>query len=58
MQRTVNFVVDTVPPELSVTSPVNDLITKDRTVTLMGTSSDTTSAPEKGKRERISYGYL
>lgn len=47
VQRTVNFVVDTVPPELSVTSPVNDLITKDRTVTLMGTSSDTTSAPVK-----------
>lgn len=44
-QRTVTFVVDTVPPELSVTSPPNNLITNNKTITVAGTTSDKTSSP-------------
>lgn len=42
-QRTVNFTVDTVPPELSVTSPVNNYVTNNPTVTVSGTARDVTS---------------
>lgn len=44
-QRTVNFKVDTVPPSLSVTSPANNLITNNSSVTVSGTTSDVTSSP-------------
>lgn len=45
VQRSVSFVVDTVPPSLSVTSPTNNLITNNKNVTVAGTASDTTSPP-------------
>ena len=44
-QRTVNFVVDTVPPVLSVTSPANNLITNQTAVTVAGNTNDATSSP-------------
>lgn len=44
-QKTVNFSVDTVPPTLSVTSPVNNLITNSKTVSVAGTTNDATSSP-------------
>lgn len=44
-QRTVNFTVDTVPPQLSVASPINDLITNDSELVVSGTAKDTTSNP-------------
>lgn len=43
VQRSVSFIVDTVPPELSVTSPVNNLITNNKLVTVSGTAKDVTS---------------
>lgn len=45
VQRTVNFVVDTVPPNLSVTSPTNNLVTKEKEITVSGTTNDATSNP-------------
>lgn len=47
IQRSVSFVVDTVPPSLSVTSPENNLITNNKNITVAGRSSDTTSPPVK-----------
>lgn len=44
-QKTVNFGVDTVPPTLSVTSPVNNLVTNSKTVSVAGTTNDVTSSP-------------
>lgn len=44
-QRTVNFVVDTIPPTLSVTTPANNLITNNIKVTVAGTTNDATSSP-------------
>lgn len=44
-QRTVNFVVDTIPPTLSVTTPANNLITNNSKVTVAGTTNDATSSP-------------
>ena len=44
-QKTVNFGVDTVPPTLSVTSPVNNLVTNSKTVSVAGTTNDATSSP-------------
>lgn len=45
--RAVSFVVDTIPPELSVTSPVNNLVTNTAQVTLSGKTSDRTSGIDK-----------
>lgn len=45
VQKTVNFSVDTVPPTLSVTSPVNNLVTNNSAVTVAGTTNDVTSSP-------------
>lgn len=42
-QRTVNFTVDITPPDLSVTSPVNNYTTNNPAVTVSGTASDVTS---------------
>lgn len=42
-QRAVNFTVDTVPPELSVTSPVNNYVTNNATVTVSGVAHDVTA---------------
>lgn len=41
--RAVSFLVDTIPPELSVTSPVNNLVTNSAQITLSGKTSDKTS---------------
>ena len=45
VQRSVSFVVDTVPPSLSVTSPANNLITNNKTLAVTGTATDATSSP-------------
>lgn len=44
-QKSVQFTVDTVPPELSVTAPVNGLVTNKSSVTVTGTTNDVTSSP-------------
>lgn len=44
-QKTATFKVDTVPPTLSVTSPVNGLETNAAKVTVAGTTNDATSSP-------------
>ena len=44
-QKSVSFKIDTVPPKLSVTSPVNKLVTNKTTVTVAGTTNDATSSP-------------
>ena len=41
--RTVSFLIDTIPPELSVISPVNNLVTNSAQITLSGKTSDKTS---------------
>lgn len=41
----VTFKIDTVPPALSVTSPVDGLVTNQPTVTVTGTTNDATSSP-------------
>lgn len=46
-QRAVNFVVDTVPPELSVTAPVNNLVTNNANISVVGITRDLTSGPCK-----------
>ena len=45
--RAVSFVVDTIPPELSVTSPVNNFVTNTAQVMLSGKTSDKTSSIDK-----------
>ena len=40
-----SFTVDTVPPALNVTSPQEGLITKNASLTVSGTTNDTTSSP-------------
>ena len=44
-QTTQTFKVDTVPPVLSVTAPVNDFYTNKTTVNVTGTTNDATSSP-------------
>lgn len=46
-ERTVTFYVDATPPELSVSSPVNNFVTNQSTVTVAGTTQDITSGIEK-----------
>lgn len=41
----LTFTVDTVPPVLSVTAPIDNLITNKSSVTVSGTVSDATSSP-------------
>lgn len=43
VRRAVNFTIDTVPPELNVTSPVNNLITNQEIIPLTGTTRDITT---------------
>lgn len=43
VQRTANFTVDITPPELSVTSPVNNYTTNNPAVTISGNARDITS---------------
>lgn len=44
-QKTVTFIIDTVPPALSVTAPVNDLVTNQTACTVSGVTNDATSSP-------------
>lgn len=45
IQKSISFKIDTVPPELSVTSPVDGFITNQSSVTVSGTTNDVTSSP-------------
>lgn len=44
-QKSVTFIIDTVPPTLSVAAPVNNLITNQAACTVSGTTNDVTSSP-------------
>ena len=44
-QKTSTFKVDTVPPTLNISAPSNGLITNQSTLTIQGTTNDTTSSP-------------
>lgn len=44
-QKSVTFVVDTVPPTLSVSAPVDNLITNQAACTVSGVTNDLTSSP-------------
>ena len=44
-QKSVSFIVDTVAPTLSVTSPVEGIVTNTSAVTVQGVTNDTTSSP-------------
>lgn len=44
-QKSVTFVIDTVPPTLSVTAPTNNLITNQAACTVTGVTNDATSSP-------------
>lgn len=44
-QKSVTFTVDTVAPTLTVTSPTDDLVTNESSVTVQGTTNDATSSP-------------
>lgn len=44
-QKSVTFKIDTVPPALSVTSPVNNAFTNNASCTVEGTTNDITSSP-------------
>lgn len=46
-ERTVNFYVDATPPELSVDSPTNNLVTNEQVITVAGITQDITSGIEK-----------
>lgn len=44
-QKSVTFNVDTVPPELSVSAPVDNLVTNQSSLVVKGTTNDITSSP-------------
>lgn len=44
-QKSVTFTVDTVPPELSVSAPVDNLVTNQSALVVKGTTNDVTSSP-------------
>lgn len=44
-QKNVTFTVDTVPPELSVSAPVDNLVTNQSSLVVKGTTNDVTSSP-------------
>lgn len=43
--KTVSFSIDTVPPTLNITSPTDNLVTNQSSLTVSGTTNDTTSSP-------------
>lgn len=62
-QKSVTFKIDTVPPTLSVTAPVNGLITNKAACTVAGTTNDITSSPvtvtvklNSGSAEAVTVG--
>lgn len=44
-QKSVTFIIDTVPPTLSVTAPANGLVTNQAALTVTGSTNDATSSP-------------
>ena len=44
-QKSVTFTVDTVPPELSVSAPVDNLVTNQSSLVVKGTTNDVKSSP-------------
>ena len=44
-QKSITFTVDTVPPELSVTAPIDNLVTNQASIEGKGTTNDVTSSP-------------
>lgn len=44
-QKSVTFTVDTAPPELSVSAPVDNLVTNQSSLVVKGTTNDVTSSP-------------
>lgn len=44
-QKSTSYTIDTVPPTLNVTSPAEGLVTATSSVTVAGTTNDTTSSP-------------
>lgn len=44
-QKSVTFIIDTVPPTLSVTAPANGLVTNQAACTVTGSTNDATSSP-------------
>lgn len=44
-EKSVTFKIDTVPPTLNITSPSNGFVTNSSSVTVTGTTNDTTSSP-------------
>lgn len=44
-QLSSSFKIDTVPPSLNITSPVDNFITNSTTITLTGNTNDSTSSP-------------
>lgn len=59
-QANVSFKVDTVPPVLNITSPSEDYVTNNATLTVSGNTNDSTSSPVKvtvklnsGKEESV-----
>lgn len=47
VQKSVVFKVDTVPPTLSITSPVEGMVTNNASITVSGKTNDATSSPVK-----------
>lgn len=46
-ERTVTFYVDATPPELSIASPTNNLVTNESEITVAGTTKDVASGIER-----------
>ena len=45
ISETINITIDTVPPELAVTTPINGYVTNVQTLTVVGTTNDSTTIP-------------
>lgn len=63
VQKSVTFKIDTVPPTLSITSPVDGHVTNQAACTVKGTTNDATSSPvnvtvklNNGSAESITVG--
>ena len=62
-QKSVTFIIDTVPPTLNITSPADGLKTNNSALTVSGTTNDSTSSPvtltiklNSGNAEAITVG--
>lgn len=45
VQKTLTFTVDTVPPTLNITAPVDNIVTNTASINVVGTTNDATSSP-------------